>query len=63
MAEPHHRNKTATINLRVDTEIKALAVRAAAADRRTLTSYIEKLIEDDVAKRRPRKGERPFSPR
>jgi predicted HicB family RNase H-like nuclease len=58
MAEPHHRTKTATINLRVDTEIKALAVSAAATERRSLTAYIEKLIEDDVAKRRPRKGER-----
>ena len=69
MAEPHHRTKTATINLRVDTEIKALAVSAAATERRSLTAYIEKLIEDDVAKRRrssfpnqvmaqPRRGER-----
>ncbi len=52
MAEPQHRNKTATINLRVDAEVKAMAERAAAADRRSLTSYIEKLIEDDVAGRR-----------
>jgi predicted HicB family RNase H-like nuclease len=51
MAEPHHRTKTATINLRVDDDIKALAIRAAAADRRSLTAYIEKLIEDDVAER------------
>jgi predicted HicB family RNase H-like nuclease len=58
MAEPHHRTKTATINLRVDDDIKALAVSAAAAERRSLTAYIEKLIEDDVAKRRPRKSER-----
>jgi predicted HicB family RNase H-like nuclease len=58
MAQKLNRTKTATINLRVDDEVKALAMRAAAAERRSLTAYIEKLIEDDVAKRRPRKGER-----
>ena len=30
----------------------AAAERAAAADRRSLTSYIEKMIEDDLRKRR-----------
>jgi uncharacterized protein (DUF1778 family) len=53
MAEKLHRTKTATINLRVDDDIKIMALRAAAADRRSLTAYIEKLIEDDVAKRHP----------
>jgi predicted HicB family RNase H-like nuclease len=53
MAEKLNRTKTATINLRFDDEMKALAMRAAAADRRSLTAYIEKLIEDDIAKRRP----------
>jgi predicted HicB family RNase H-like nuclease len=49
MAERLNRTKTTHINLRVDAEIKVMAVRAAA-DRRSLTAYIEKLIEDDVAK-------------
>jgi hypothetical protein len=31
---------------------------AVGLQRRSLTANIEKLIEDDVAKRRPRKGER-----
>jgi predicted HicB family RNase H-like nuclease len=48
MAERTKRTKTETINLRVDAAIKARAERAAAADRRSLTSYIEKLIEDGV---------------
>ena len=43
--------KTETLNLRIDPELKAAAERAAAADRRSLTTYIEKLIEDDVARR------------
>ena len=53
MPDRQHRTKTATINLRVDAEVKALAERAAAADRRSLTSYIEKLIEDDARARFP----------
>ena len=32
--------------------MKTAAERAAAADRRTLTSYIEKLIDDDLAARK-----------
>ena len=45
--------KTETLNLRIDPELKAAAERAAEADRRSLTAYIEKLIEDDVAARKP----------
>jgi predicted HicB family RNase H-like nuclease len=45
--------KTETLNLRIDPELKAAAERAAEADRRSLTAYIEKLIEDDVAARGP----------
>ena len=51
MAERLNRTKTTSINLRVGAEIKTMAVRAAATDRRSLTAYIEKLIEDDVAKK------------
>jgi uncharacterized protein (DUF1778 family) len=50
--EKQNRTKEATINLRVDIELKTAAERAAAADRRTLTSYIEKLIDDDLAARK-----------
>jgi uncharacterized protein (DUF1778 family) len=50
--EKQCRTKEATINLRVDIELKTTAERAAAADRRTLTSYIEKLIDDDLAARK-----------
>jgi hypothetical protein len=40
--------KTAQVNLRLEPSLKAAAEEAAKADRRSLTSYIEKLIEDDL---------------
>ena len=42
------RLKTATLNLRLDPELKALAERAATSDQRTLTSLIEKLLTDHL---------------
>jgi hypothetical protein len=41
-----NRLKTAQVNLRIDPELKAAAERAAAADHRSLTSLIEKLLSD-----------------
>jgi predicted HicB family RNase H-like nuclease len=38
--------KTAQFNMRMDPELKELAEKAAAADRRSLSSLIEKLLED-----------------
>ena len=40
------RLKTAQVNLRIDPELKALADKAAAADQRSLTSLIEKVLTD-----------------
>lgn len=40
------RKKTATLNLRIEPEIKAAAEKAAAADRRSITSLVEKLLAD-----------------
>jgi predicted HicB family RNase H-like nuclease len=40
------RLKTATLNLRIDPQLKAAADAAAAAERRSLTSLIEKLLAD-----------------
>lgn len=40
------RLKTAQINLRIDPELKAAAEKAAAADKRSLTSLVEKLLDD-----------------
>ena len=37
-----------TLNLRIDPELKRAAAKAAAADQRTLTSLIEKLLTDYV---------------
>jgi hypothetical protein len=45
------RLKSKTLNLRIDPELKEAAEQAAAEDRRSLTSYIEKLIDDDLRKR------------
>lgn len=44
-------SKTVMVNLRIDPELKASAQRAAEADRRSFTAYIEKLIEDDLRAR------------
>jgi predicted HicB family RNase H-like nuclease len=44
-------SKTETLNLRIDPKLKEAAMRAAEADRRSLTAYIEKLIEDDLRMR------------
>jgi len=38
--------KTATLNLRIDPALKEAAEKAAAEDRRSLTSLIEKLLDD-----------------
>jgi hypothetical protein len=42
------REKTAAINIRVEPWIKEAAERATKADRRSLTTFIEKLIEDHL---------------
>jgi len=38
------RTKTSTLNLRIEPKLKAAAEKAASADRRSLTSLIEKLL-------------------
>jgi hypothetical protein len=49
--------KTAQVNLRLKPAMKAAAEKAAAAEHRSLTSYIEKLIADDLeAKKVSKKG-------
>jgi hypothetical protein len=54
------RIKTAQVNLRIEPALKLAAEKAAADDRRSLTSLIEKLLSDYLktkaapAKRRPR---------
>jgi hypothetical protein len=40
--------KTAQVNLRLMPEMKAAAEKAAADDRRSLTSLIEKLLDDHL---------------
>ena len=49
------RNKTAQVNLRLAPALKAAAEKSAEADNRTLTSYIEKLILDDQARKARKK--------
>ena len=38
--------KRATLNLRIDADLKRRATNAAKADHRTLTSLIEKLLDE-----------------
>ena len=38
--------KTAQLNMRIDPEVKAAAELAAAADHRSLSSLVEKLLAD-----------------
>jgi hypothetical protein len=44
------RIKTAQVNLRIDPSLKAAAEKAAAADQRSLTSLVEKLLTDYLKK-------------
>jgi predicted HicB family RNase H-like nuclease len=60
MAEKQTRKKSATLSLRIDNELKAAAELAAAADRRSLTARIERLIEKDL---RERTAAMPIGPR
>jgi hypothetical protein len=47
---PASRLKTAQVNLRIEPALKQAAEKAAAADRRSLTSLIEKLLSDYLKK-------------
>ena len=47
---PEKRIKTAQVNLRMEPSLKAAAEEAARADRRSLTSLIEKLLIDYLRK-------------
>ena len=42
------RDKSATLSLRLNPQIKELAFKAAAADQRSLTSLIEKLLVEHL---------------
>jgi hypothetical protein len=44
------RQKTAQVNLRIRPELKEAAEKAAAADNRSLTSLVEKLLTDHLKK-------------
>ena len=45
------RTKSATLNLRIEPDIKEAAEKAAAEDRRSLTSLVEKLLVDYLRKK------------
>jgi hypothetical protein len=51
--------KTAQINMRIDPELKEAAERAAADDRRSLSSLIEKLLTDHCRNQGLLKPDRP----
>jgi predicted HicB family RNase H-like nuclease len=44
------KRKITQINMRIEPELKALAEKAAAADRRSLSALISKLLEDYLKK-------------
>lgn len=44
------RKRAATLNLRIEPELKIAAEKAALDDRRSLTSLIEKLLSDYLKK-------------
>jgi hypothetical protein len=50
------RNKTAQINLRIDPALKEAAEKAAAEDHRSLTSLVEKLLNDHIEAREAQKA-------
>jgi hypothetical protein len=50
------RIKSKTLNLRIDPALKGAAEQAAAEERRSLTSYIEKLIDDDLRAREAKRA-------
>jgi len=50
------RIKSKTLNLRIDPALKEAAEQAAAEERRSLTSYIEKLIDDDLRAREAKRA-------
>ena len=54
--------KTAQFNMRMDPELKEVAEKAAAADRRSLSSLIEKLLSDYLKKKAPPAKRRGKSP-
>jgi hypothetical protein len=53
------KRKIAQLNMRIEPELKALAEKAAAADRRSLSSLIEILLISYLKKRGFIKPERP----
>lgn len=44
------KKRTDIINIRIAPDLKEAARKAAAADGRTVSNYIEKLIKDDLKK-------------
>ena len=43
-----NRNKSATLNLRINPALKAASEKAAADDHRSLTSLVEKLLTEHL---------------
>jgi hypothetical protein len=55
--------RIAQINLRVRPSLKAKLEKFAKQDRRTLSAYVEKLLEDHVTEQEPRRAKRAFKER
>jgi hypothetical protein len=52
---PVHMARVAQINLRVRPGLKAKLVKLAKQDRRTLSAYVEKLLEDHAVEQERRR--------
>ena len=50
--------RSAQLNLRVEPTLKAKLEKLAKKDRRTLSAYVEKLLEDHVAAQEHRRPKR-----
>lgn len=50
--------KSASLNIRIDPEIKAMVEEDSAKDRRSISSYIEKLILDAHGKNQEKESAR-----
>jgi predicted HicB family RNase H-like nuclease len=50
--------KSATLNIRINPDVKKRAQRAAEGDRRSLASLVEKLLDDYASEFEKREGKR-----
>ena len=60
LIRPPHMARIAQINLRARPSLKAKLEKLAKHDRRTLSAYVEKLLEDHVTEQERRRAKQAF---